>query len=32
MPEARYVAATTGDADIIALVVLRDTAEALRVP
>jgi len=28
MPEARYVAATTGDADIIALVVLRDTAEA----
>ncbi|HEX4832820.1 MAG TPA: Lrp/AsnC family transcriptional regulator [Trebonia sp.] len=28
MPEARYVAATTGDADLVALAVLRDTAEA----
>jgi len=28
MPEARYVSATTGEADLVANVVLRDTAEA----
>jgi DNA-binding Lrp family transcriptional regulator len=28
MPETRYVAATTGEADLVAIAVLRDTAEA----